>query len=46
MVKSYEALGMTQLRDDTQRVLAMNFPNSQYTTNGFKPKDSPWWKVW
>ena len=46
MVKSYEALGMTQLRDDTQRVLAMNFPNSQYTTNGFKPKDSPWWKIW
>jgi outer membrane protein assembly factor BamD len=46
MVKSYEALGMTQLRDDTQRVLAMNYPNSQYTANGFKAKDSPWWKVW
>lgn len=46
MVKSYDALGMTQLRDDTQRVLALNYPNSQYTTGGFKAKDSPWWKVW
>ncbi len=46
MLKSYEALGMTQLRDDTQRVLAMNYPNSQYVASGFKAKDSPWWKVW
>jgi outer membrane protein assembly factor BamD len=46
MLKSYEALGMTQLRDDTQRVLAINYPNSQYVTSGFKVKDSPWWKVW
>lgn len=46
MVKSYDALGMVQLRDDTQRVLANNYPNSQYTANGFKTKDSPWWKLW
>lgn len=46
MVKSYDALGMAQLRDDTQRVLASNYPNSQYTARGFKTKDSPWWKVW
>jgi outer membrane protein assembly factor BamD len=46
MVKSYEALGMTQLRDDTQRVLNTNYPQSQYISGGFKAKDSPWWKVW
>ncbi|BDT67268.1 outer membrane protein assembly factor BamD [Comamonadaceae bacterium OS-1] len=46
MVKSYDALGMTQLRDDTQRVLTTNYPNSEYTANGFKTKDSPWWKLW
>ena len=46
MVKSYDALGMAQLRDDTQRVLAINYPNSQFTANGFKTKDSPWWKLW
>ncbi len=46
MVKSYDALGMAQLRDDAQRVLAMNYPNSQYSTSGFKTKDAPWWKIW
>ena len=46
MVKSYEALGMTQLRDDTQRVLAQNYPQSEFVTRGFKAKDSPWWKLW
>ena len=46
MVKSYDALGLTQLRDDTQRVLAANYPQSQYIANGFKSKDGPWWKVW
>lgn len=28
MVQSYHALGMTQLRDDAERVLRMNFPNT------------------
>lgn len=46
MMKSYDALGMAQLRDDTQRVLALNYPNSQYAVSGFKTKDSPWWKLW
>ncbi|MDB5849197.1 MAG: outer membrane protein assembly factor BamD [Rhodoferax sp.] len=46
VMKSYEALGMTQLRDDTQRVLQTNYPQSDYVKSGFKAKDSPWWKVW
>ncbi len=46
MVKSYEALGMTQLRDDSKRVLETSYPNSEYTTKGFKSVNSPWWKVW
>jgi outer membrane protein assembly factor BamD len=46
MVKSYEALGMTQLRDDTQRILAQNYPQSEYGSRGFKSKDAPWWKIW
>ncbi len=44
--KSYEALGMTQLRDDARRVLETNYPQSEYVARGFRPKDSPWWKVW
>ena len=46
VVKSYEALGMTQMRDDTLRVLQTNYPQSEYVKGGFKAKDSPWWKVW
>jgi outer membrane protein assembly factor BamD len=44
--KSYEALGMTSLRDDARRVLETNYPQSAYVARGFKTKDSPWWKVW
>lgn len=28
MVRSYDAMGMTQLRDDAERVLRLNFPNT------------------
>ncbi|MBC7469524.1 MAG: outer membrane protein assembly factor BamD [Ramlibacter sp.] len=46
MVRSYDALGMTQLRDDTRRVMETNFPRSSYLTRGFKSSQDPWWKVW
>ena len=46
MVKSYDALGMKDLRDDAQRVLTTNYPNSEYLARGFKGKDDPWWKLW
>lgn len=45
LVKSYDALGMTRLRDDTDRVLRTNFPDSVYFAGG--PKDNrPWWQLW
>ncbi|MDR6429228.1 outer membrane protein assembly factor BamD [Variovorax paradoxus] len=46
IVRSYDALGMKDLRDDAQRVLTTNYPNSEYLARGFKGKDDPWWKVW
>jgi outer membrane protein assembly factor BamD len=46
LVKSYDALGMTQLRDDAQRILAKNYPQSPYLKGGVKAKTDPWWKVW
>lgn len=46
LMKSHEALGMTQLRDDTKRVLERTYPNSSYLTLGFKPVQNPWWKIW
>jgi outer membrane protein assembly factor BamD len=43
MVSSYDKLGLTQLRDDAQRVLNKNFPESNFSD--VKPK-SAWWKFW
>ena len=45
LVKSYDALGMKDLRDDAERVMRKNFPNSVYYAGG--PKDGrPWWQLW
>lgn len=46
LMRSYDALGMAQMRDDTRRVLEKNYPGSDYLTRGFKATDKPWWKVW
>jgi len=46
LMRSYDALGMAQLRDDTRRVMEKNYPSSEYLTKGFKAKQEPWWKFW
>ncbi len=46
MVRSYDALNMSEMRDDTRRVLEKNYPLSPYITQGFKNKSQPWWKFW
>lgn len=46
MFRSYDALGMTQLRDDARRVIEKNYPRSMYLARGFKSTQEPWWKVW
>lgn len=45
MVKAYDLLGMNELRDDSERVMRKNFPNSVYYTRGLERKE-PWWKLW
>jgi outer membrane protein assembly factor BamD len=41
--RSYDALGMTQLRDDTRRVMQASYPNSAPPTqDGTKS----WWQLW
>jgi outer membrane protein assembly factor BamD len=46
LYKSYEALGMADLRDDSRRVLEKNFPQSDFLLIGSKANPDPWWKVW
>lgn len=45
LVKAYDALNMADLRDDAERVMKKNFPNSEYYKRGLN-KDVPWWKLW
>lgn len=45
MIKAYDALGMNDLRDDAERVMRKNFPNSEYFKRGLD-KPEPWWKLW
>jgi outer membrane protein assembly factor BamD len=47
MIQSYDKLGLTQLRDDTRRVLEKTYPESTF----IKPDTSAnekksWWKFW
>jgi outer membrane protein assembly factor BamD len=43
MVIAYDRLGLTQLRDDAQRVLDKNFPNSKFADI---TKKKVWWRLW
>ena len=43
LIKSYDMLGLVQLREDTQAILKRTFPKSEYLA-GTPPK--PWWKFW
>jgi outer membrane protein assembly factor BamD len=44
-IRAYDALGMTELRDDAERVFQLNYnvnSAAQITTEG----ESSWWKFW
>jgi outer membrane protein assembly factor BamD len=45
MIRSYDKLGMFDLRDDTQRIFQKNYPNSAFL-GGKGSGDAPWWKFW
>jgi outer membrane protein assembly factor BamD len=47
LIKAYEALKMPQLRDDAERVMRKNFPESEFLKSGrAKRADVPWWRIW
>jgi outer membrane protein assembly factor BamD len=43
LVKSYDALGMQELKADSQRILDKNYPESNKTPD---KNPSAWWKFW
>jgi outer membrane protein assembly factor BamD len=47
MVQSYERLGLFELRDDADRVLARNYPNTRLYEIGVGGKQrTRWWQIW
>jgi outer membrane protein assembly factor BamD len=47
MVKSYDALGMRDLRDDAERVMLKNFPDSIFLKRGVGATTrGRWWELW
>ena len=45
LVKAYDALGMTELRDDADRIMKTNFPDSPLLKGG-RRTNVPWWRIW
>ncbi len=45
MVRSYDKLGLTELRDDAKRVLLKNYPNTVVLEDSYWATGS-WWKLW
>ena len=44
--QSYDALGITELRDDAKRVMEKSFPKSEFLLTGIKPGSKSWFKLW
>lgn len=45
LLGAYDALGMKDLRDDTERVLIKNFPESR-ALKGDRGQSGSWWQIW
>jgi outer membrane protein assembly factor BamD len=44
LMLSYDKLQLAALRDDAERVLRQNFPDSGYLRHGLTGREKPWWK--
>jgi outer membrane protein assembly factor BamD len=45
MIEAYDRLGMRDMRDDTRKVLAKNYPRDKMAAEG-QNRAKPWWKFW
>ena len=46
MIEGYDRMGMGDLRDDTRKVLAKNFPGDPLAQDGRNRVPGAWWKFW
>lgn len=45
LLTAYDKLGMNDLRDDAERVMKKNFPDSRFYKDGLERKTA-WWRLW
>lgn len=46
MVSAYDLLGLTELKEDTLRVLKTNYPENPFVTGKQQQAQRVWWKFW
>ena len=46
LARSYDRLGLDELRDGADRVLKLNFPDSRFLRDGLLAPDRAWWQFW
>ena len=46
LVAAYDALGLKDLRDDAERVMKKNFPDSRYLKGDPASSGGSWWRIW
>ena len=45
LLTAYDKMGMKDLRDDTERVMKKNYPDSHFYKDGLERKTA-WWRLW
>ena len=46
LVQAYDRMGIPTLRDDSERILKKNFPDSIYLKGDPRRGKVPWWQIW
>lgn len=46
LTQAYDQLGLITLRDDADRVLKQNYPDSRFLREGMGQRDTRWWQWW
>jgi outer membrane protein assembly factor BamD len=46
LVKSYDALNLKTLADDSRRVYAASYPQGKMLSTGPQLEAKPWWRPW
>jgi len=46
LAQSYDRLGLTDLRDDTARILKANYPDASIDADLAGRRKAPWWRPW